>query len=277
MGLLFLMMPSCRDEISSPSPPVHSVGPKSFTVYYGQVQRPLSHVDWAIVQDSYHPVRPGKTVYFAYLSLGEIDPETNVAKELSAIPGELSRVTLSKNSFWHSRVADIRRSSFRQALLKQINRDVRKGFGGIFFDTLDSPLEFRDQHPAKGKGIRLAIKSFIETVHASYPGIRIIVNRGGGILSSLAPSISGVLYEDFCSRFDETSKTYVSVPEEERRSLLGQIGQAKKVNPDLVILALDYDDPAHPRFLRSCEQMARKDGFLHYISDWTLTSPDFSG
>ncbi len=276
MGLLFLVLASCRNEIPSTSYQVHSVGPKSFAVYYGQAQKPLSHVDWAIVQNSYRPVVSGKTVYFAYLSLGEIDSGSNVEKALSAIPGELSRVTLSKNSFWHSRVADIRRSSFRQALLMQINRDVRKGFGGLFFDTLDSPLEFRYQHPNKGKGIRLAIKSFIETVHASYPGIRIIVNRGFEILPSLAPLISGVLYEDFCSRFDETTKTYVSVPEEERQLFLGRIRQSKQRNPVLVGLALDYDDPAAPRFFRSCGQMARKDGLLHYTSDWTLSSPDLS-
>ena len=266
------MLSSCRNEIPGGAHPPTSRGPKHFIVYYGASQKPFSHADWAIVQDSYHPVRYAKTVYFAYLSLGEIDSGTKVSKELSAIPGELSRVTLSKNAFWHSRVADIRRASFRQALFRQIQGDLRNRFGGIFLDTLDSPLEYRKEHPKKGKGIRRAIKSFIETVHASYPGIRIIVNRGFEILPSLAPEISGVLFEDFCSRFDEETKTYVSVPEDERRSFLQLIYQAKKRNPQLVVLALDYDDPAHPAFRKRCDQISRKDGFPHYVSDWTLST-----
>jgi len=271
------MMTSCQTGISQALPESHPAGPKSYAVYYGHSPEPFSNVDWVIVQDSYRPLPPGKSTYFAYLSLGEIDSSSPVEKELLSTPGELSRVTLGKNAFWHSRVADIRKSSFRQALLSQINRDVLEGFGGIFFDTLDSPLEYLNQHPKKGKGIRQAIKSFIETVHASYPGIRIIVNRGFEILPSLAPSISGVLYEDFCSRFDEATKTYVSVPEEERRSFLRQINRAKKRNPDLVVLALDYDDPGHRRHVESCGKMARRDGFLHYMSDWTLSSTDFPG
>ncbi|MHB1755936.1 MAG: endo alpha-1,4 polygalactosaminidase [Leptospirillum sp.] len=269
---MLLMVASCRNVIPASSHRNLPSEPKSFIVYYGSSQKRFSHVDWAIVQDSYRPVPFGKSVYFAYLSLGEIDPETNISKELSAIPGELSRVTLSRNPFWHSRVADIRRDSFRQALFRQIQRDLRNRFGGIFLDTLDSPLEYRKEHPKKGKGIRRAVKSFIETVHASYPGVRIIVNRGFEILPSLAPEISGVLYEDFCSRFDEETKSYVSVPEDERRSFLHLIDEAKKRNPALIVLALDYDDPAHPVFQKRCDQISRRDGFPHYVSDWTLST-----
>ncbi len=271
LGVFFLVA-SCHNEIPGASHLPTSSGPKHFIVYYGPSPKSFSHVDWAIVQDSYRPAPYAKTVYFAYLSLGEIDPGTNVSKELSAIPGELSRVTLSKNVFWHSRVADIRRDSFRQALLRQIQDDLRNRFGGIFLDTLDSPLEYRKEHPIKGKGIRRAMKSFIQTVHASYPGIRIIVNRGFEILPSIAPEISGVLFEDFCSRFDEETKTYVSVPEDERQSFLQLIYQAKKRNPELVVLALDYDDPDHPAFTKKCEQISRREGFPHYVSDWTLST-----
>ena len=276
-GGLALLMASCQREIAPVVSPVRSTAPENFVVYYGKSPQPLSRIDWAIVQDSYRPLSPGKTVYFAYISLGEIDSESTIGKELSAIPGELSRVTLSKNSFWNSRVSDIRKESVRQALLRQVDRDVMAGFGGIFFDTLDSPLEYREQHPGKGKGIRTSIKSFIETVHASYPGIRIVVNRGFEILPLLAPMISGVLYEDFCSRFDEATKAYVLVPERERRSFLEEIGQAKKTNPALVVLALDYEDPSRRTFSQRCGEMARRDGLLHYMSDWTLSAPILPG
>jgi len=271
--LLFLLLPSCREEFVGAPGSVRPNAPSSYAVYYGSApqSRFLSGVDWAIVQSTYRPIVTGRTVYFAYLSLGEIDPDTPVANEISQRPGGLDHVTLGYNRFWHSRVADIRKNAVRQALLHQVERDRKQGFGGLFLDTLDSPLEYRREHPVRGSGMRRAMKSFIQTIHASYPALRIVVNRGFGILPEIAPMISGVMFEDFCSRFDETEKTYVPVSAKERDQYLRIIGRARILKPSLVLMALDYDDPKAPRFGVSCGQIARKEGFLHFVSDWNLT------
>lgn len=271
-----LLLSSCQTPPLSHREPGGGGGPTSFAVYYGKnpESQALSRVDWAIVQDSYPVPAEGKTRYLAYLSLGEIDPGTAVADEVAGDPGGLDAVTLSKNTFWNSRVADIRIASYRKALLDRIAWDLRHGFGGIFFDTLDSPLEYRREHPRKGAGMRRAIVSFLQTVHVSYPLVPLVVNRGFEILPEIATDVSGVLYEDFCSRYDETGKTYMSVPPEDRAGFLKAIGQAEARNASLVVMALDYDDPTHPGISAPCQKESRQFGFLHYVSDWSLMTLD---
>lgn len=271
--LFFLLLASCREEFVGSPGMLRQTVPSSYAVYYGSAPRSrfLSGVDWAVVQESYRPIDTGKTVYFAYLSVGEIDLNSPVANEISKSPGGLDHVTLGKNLFWNTRISDIRKNAFRQALLHQVERDRAQGFGGLFLDTLDSPLEYRKEHPVRGAGIRRAMESLIQIIHASYPSLRIIVNRGFGILPEIAPVISGVMFEDYCSRYDETAKAYVPVPAKERDQYLRVIRRARIINPSLVLLALDYDDPKAPRFGISCGLLARKEGFLHFVSDWDLT------
>ena len=273
VAIFVLLLASCRGPTVLPISSVPPPGPRSYAVYYGEKSPApaLSGVDWAIVQDNYPPGKNGRTLYFAYISMGEIDPGTRIAKDVSRSPGGLESVTLGKNLFWNSRIADIRKKSFRQALLMQIKRDTKRGFGGIFLDTLDSPLEYGRTHPRQAAGIRRAMESFIEIVHASYPTLHIVVNRGFGLLPELAPFVSGVLYEDFCSRYDEVGKHYVTVPAGEREKFLRDISRARTHNPGLVVLALDYDDPRRPALSYPCARLARKEKFLHYVSDWTLT------
>ena len=270
--LLALLLASCR---MPPSPSSSAISPSpgpSFVVYYGERPRPeaLARFDWAIVPDD-APIPPkGKTLYFAYLSVGEIDTGSPIARALAALPGGVESVSLGKNAFWHSTVADPRKEALRQVLLARVVRDVTRGFGGLFLDTLDSPLAYREAHPHRGRGIRRALVSLVALIHASYPGLRIVANRGFGILPEIAPDLAGLLYEDFCSRYDETTRRYVTVPDAERERLLSEIRRARRRNPSLVLLALDYDDPAHPLFRSRCRSLARSLGFSHFDSDVAL-------
>jgi hypothetical protein len=277
-GLLFLL-PSCLPS----APPTREQGglpPLRFVVYYGDtpIKGLMKGQDWAIVSDTYPIPRAGSALpdsprYFAYLSVGEVDRDGPIARALSRTPGGERGVFLSENAFWHSHVADIRNPAFRKALYDRVERDRRLGFSGLFLDTLDSPLDYEERHPKKGAGIRRALVSFVETLHATYPRLLIVGNRGFSALSQLAPSLSGVLFEDFCTRFSEGRKRYVRVSPEERARLLVLIRQAKEQNPDLRLLALDYDDPDSPGISRGCGRVARSEGFSHYVSDWQLLRP----
>ena len=270
--LLMLLLGSCRTI--PPSVPGAGVRPPAptFAVYYGERPRPmaLARFDWAIVPDDAPLPSGGKTVYFAYLSVGEVDAGSAVARALAALPGGVESVSLGRNAFWHSTVADVRKEALRQVLLARVVRDAKRGFGGLFLDTPDSPLAYREAHPRRGRGIRRALLSLIGIVHASYPGLRIVVNRGFEILPEIAPDLAGVLYEDFCSRYDEKTRRYVVVPEAERARILPAIMRARRRNPSLALLALDYDDPAHPVFQKRCRALARSLGFAHFDSDVAL-------
>ncbi len=258
--------------------------PFRYAVYYGDRASPalMAGRNWAIVSDTYPLAKTGASpggeleaspLYIAYLSIGEVDSDGPIARALARIPGGESGVFLAENVFWHSHVADIRKEVFRKALYDRIARDLRKGFSGVFLDTLDSPLDYEERNPVKGSGLRRALVSFVETLHASYPGLVIVANRGFPVLQELAPSLSGVLFEDFCTRYSETKKTYVRVSEQERSDFLKTVDRARAANPALRLLALDYDDPDRPAVSRGCGKMARLRGFSHYVSDWRLLRP----
>ena len=272
VSILAVILASCREEGGGPAPARQSPFSPRFAVYYGSHLKPgwLSHYDWVIVQDTVHPSASDRPVYFAYLSLGEIDRDGPIARSIQRLPGGLASVTLRENVFWNSVVSDLRMEVVRQALLTRVDRDVRQGYGGIFLDTLDSTIEYRRTHPRRGKGLRQALLTLVREIHGSYPGLHIIVNRGFEILPVLANDISGDLYEDFCSRYDENTKKYGLVPPEERREILPFISRARTINPSLAVLALDYDDPTHPMFLRRCQEMAKRFGFSHFVSDLAL-------
>ena len=275
LSLLLFALSSCLS-----SPPARKEGgtePFRYVVYYGDARQPslMRGTDWAIVSDTY-PLPPSdispsrRPLYLAYLSVGEVDRDGPIARILARTPDGGRGVYLSKNAFWNSHVADIRNPVFRKALFERVERDLRKGFSGLFLDTLDSPLDYEERHPRKGAGLRSALVSFVETLHATYPHLVIVGNRGFPILPALAPSLSGVLFEDFCTRYSERTRRYVRVDPREREALLALIRRAKAKNPDLRLLALDYDDPDHPGLSRGCGRLARSEGFSHYVSDWQL-------
>ena len=276
LALLLLSLSSCLT--SPPSRKEGGQAPFRYVVYYGEVPRPalMRGTDWAIVSDTY-PLPPpsdsARPLYLAYLSVGEVDRDGPIARILARTPDGGRGVYLSKNAFWNSHVADIRNPVFRKALYERVERDLQKGFSGLFLDTLDSPLDYEERHPRKGVGLRSALVSFVETLHATYPRLVIVGNRGFPVLGAIAPSLSGVLFEDFCTRYSERQRRYVRVDPREREALLDVIRRAQAKNPALRLLALDYDDPDHPGLSRGCGRLAHTEGFSHYVSDWQLLRP----
>ena len=276
LALLLLSLSSCLT--SPPSRKEGGQAPFRYVVYYGEVPRPalMRGTDWAIVSDTY-PLPPpsdsARPLYLAYLSVGEVDRDGPIARILARTPDGGRGVYLSKNAFWNSHVADIRNPVFRKALYERVERDLQKGFSGLFLDTLDSPLDYEERHPRKGAGLRSALVSFVETLHATYPRLVIVGNRGFPVLGAIAPSLSGVLFEDFCTRYSERQRRYVRVDPREREALLDVIRRAQAKNPALRLLALDYDDPDHPGLSRGCGRLAHTEGFSHYVSDWQLLRP----
>ncbi|MGC8530049.1 MAG: endo alpha-1,4 polygalactosaminidase [Leptospirillia bacterium] len=278
-GLLLALLLALSSCLSSSPPPPKEEGkePFRYVVYYGDTRQPslMKGADWAIVSDTYPLPSPESPppLYLAYLSVGEVDRDGPIARILARTPEAGRSVYLSENAFWNSHVADIRNPVFRKALYARVERDLRKGFSGLFLDTLDSPLDYEERHPRKGEGLRLALVAFVETLHATYPRLVIVGNRGFPILPALAPSLSGVLFEDFCTRYSGRQRRYVRVDPRERQAFLAVIRRAQAKNPDLRLLALDYDDPDHPGLSRGCGRLALSEGFSHYVSDWQLLRP----
>lgn len=274
LGLLLLVFLSgCRQtQGTGPSTPLFH--PANYAIYYGHlpIYRNLDRYDWVIVSEDFPPEHTSRSRYFAYLTIGEIDKEGKIAKRLDRTLGHkgFQKILLEGNPHWNSWVADIRSPAFRTILLKQVETDERKGFRGIFLDTLDSPIEYEESHPSKGKGLQSALISFILELHRLHPDTPIIVNRGFPVLSRIANSISGILFEDFCSMYDDDRHRYVTVPENPRKEGLSSIQSAIRANPSLVVLALDYGAPRDSVLRNQCAKMAQRNHLVPFFSNRNL-------
>ncbi|MHB8543792.1 MAG: endo alpha-1,4 polygalactosaminidase [Leptospirales bacterium] len=271
--LLILFFCGCR-QTQGTGPSTPSFHPASYAIYYGHlpIYRNLDRYDWVIVSGDFPPERTSRSRYFAYLTIGEIDKGGEIAKRLERALGRkgFRKILLESNPHWNSWIADIRSPVFRDILLNQVSTDERKGFRGVFLDTLDSPIEYEEGHPSRGKGLRSALVSFILELHRLHPGIPIIVNRGFPILPRITNSIAGILFEDFCSMYDDDHHRYVTVPENLRKKELLPIRAARAENPELVALALDYGSPRDPVLRRHCANMAKRNRLIPFFSNRNL-------
>ncbi len=244
--------------------------PSRYAVYYGHapVYEALDRYDWVIVADDFPPERLSRTRYFAYLSIGEIDRDGPILTRLEhqMAKKDVRKILLAKNDTWNSWIADIRNPAFRKALLEQADRDRRNGYRGIFLDTLDSPLSYESAHPVSGKGLARATVSFIRELRRRHPRTPLLVNRGFAVLPRIARDVSGVLFEDFCSMYDETRRRYVFVPAETRNREMTWVRAARRENPSLVVLALDYGFRRDSRRQKKCAGMARRDHLVPFFS-----------
>lgn len=249
--------------------------PSSYIIYYGSdpVYRILDRYDWAIVSDRFVPESHSRTLYFAYLTVGEVDIGGEIESTLrKKLGGSLSSVRLARNPYWNSWIADIRSPVFRDVLLERIRELERMGFKGVFLDTLDSPAAYEEIHPSKGKGLKEALISFVREIRRRNPELPIVVNRGFSVLPDISDAVSGVLFEDFCSMYDPSRGGYVLVPPRDRHEGLSAIGAALGKNPHLVRLALDYGEEGDTVLRRTCGELARHDGFIPFFTNKDVTS-----
>jgi hypothetical protein len=251
--------------------PESSLAPPSrYAIYYGHapVYEALDRYDWVIVADDFPPERLSRTRYFAYLSIGEIDRDGPIRTRLEHRVGHKAfrKILLAKNDAWRSWVADIRNPAFRKILLEQADRDRQNGYRGLFLDTLDSPLAYETDHPVSGKGLARAIVTFIRELRRRHPRTPLVVNRGFAVLPRIARDVSGVLFEDFCSMYDETRRRYVFVPADTRNREMAKVRDARRENPSLVVLALDYGFRRDIHRRERCADMAREKGFVPYFA-----------
>ena len=137
-----------------------------------------------------------------------------------------------------------------------------RGFDGIFLDTFDSSLDLlHGNGETEYKGTRRALVEITKRIREEYPDKYIAVNRGLPILSDIARHIDFIIAEDLYSYYDDVKKGYVRVLPETRNILLNQIEAGLKVNPDLIVLSLDYAEETQTDIIQEAIAFSNKRGF----------------
>lgn len=202
------------------------------------------------------------TLIFGYFSVGEVKPGT--PEEAFA---RKHKLIIGQNRDWKSLIVDPRKKIWQRYILEYVFPSFKKrGFSGIFLDTIDSPLILEKQDPVRYKGMRMVLVNLIKTAHQRYPETPIILNRALWILPTVARSIQGVLFEDFCREYYFRKKKYDFVPTWVVRRDNAFVRIAKVINPQLTVLTVDYGNPTDLAPMRHCFYESRKRGYHPYFT-----------
>ncbi|WP_319778974.1 endo alpha-1,4 polygalactosaminidase [Maridesulfovibrio sp.] len=239
----------------------------SWACYYGSEDRTdkLSGFDLLIVtpngQDPV-PLRAKGRKVLVYVSLGEVAAKSPYYEEAKSL-GLLVR----HNDNWDSWVVDVRRPQWQELLFTRIIPDaLAAGYDGLFFDTLDSPIDMQRRDPDTYKGTERACVDLVRSIRKRFPKLLLCQNRGFEIISRTAPYLNYLLIEGLSSSMDIATSTRSDVPQAARDFLIAKAKAALKANPKLVVLTLDYVPAGDKLETDKAYKFSRKLGFVPYVS-----------
>lgn len=209
----------------------------------------------------------GKTV-LGYISFGEGETYRSYYKDLKA-----KKIFLRKNPQWKGHIViDVRKNEWKDYLINTLIPTVlARGFGGVMFDTVDSPLDIGARTEAEKQEMAQASIALLCEVRSMFPNIKIMINRGFDILPEAAPCIDMLMGES--TRTDlqlESKKTPRLLSDEEYASYVDVMKRAQLANPALKIYTLDYWPQTDPEGIRKIYTTQRSNGFIPYVSTMDL-------
>ena len=251
-----------------------SLAGRSVAFYYGAtppidelsqfdrlVLEPDNIVEQQLVQLTAHG-----TQAYAYLSVGEVGKHREYADALD--PSWI----LGSNPVWDSQVLDLSNVQLREFLVSRVGELVRRGYHGLFLDTMDSfhiVAGTASQKRAQQAGLVSLISAFART----YPQLKIITNRGFEVLDEIATHVDAVVAESLYSSWNNELQRYVPVSEQDRQWLLSKLIHVdKKLGLDVIVL--DYVAPAERDTAREVAERIARHGYIPWVANPEL---DFLG
>ena len=240
-----------------------------FAVYYSDAASPdsLSRYQLLVLDSQHHPqlqsLAENNAMLLGYISLGEINKDSPYFPYLKK-----SGIVLQENKNWKgSYTIDVRSPVWQKLVVEQIIPSVlRDGFNGVFFDTLDSPLELERANPLHYRGMGTEAVHLIQMVRMHYPTLPIMVNRAYPILPRIVTQINMELGESVLGDHNFDTKTYGKVDPELYHQQVQWLQQAKLINPQLKVYTLDYADKNDRRAIADLYRQQRANGFIPYVA-----------
>jgi endo-alpha-1,4-polygalactosaminidase (GH114 family) len=143
---------------------------------------------------------------------------------------------------------------------------LRQGFDGVFLDTLDNPLDLEEQSPKRYAGMTDAAAHLVQAIHMHYPSIKIMMNRGYGLLPKVGDSITMELGESMYTDYNFDKKIYEKVQASSYQEQVDLLKKAQQANPHLKIYTLDYANPSDTPVLLDIYKTERANGFIPYVA-----------
>ena len=205
----------------------------------------------------------GDSQLFAYVSVAEVQPTRPYFRDIPE-PWKLAR-----NGDWNSVVIDQTPADWPAFFAERVVGPLwEKGYRGFFLDTLDSYRLARQFDEAAQQAGLIRV---IETLHARYPGIKLILNRGFEIIPRVRDKVFMVAAESLFQGWNAGARRYEQVKAADREWLLGQLKTIQE-RDRLPILAIDYVAPHDRRLTRDTARRIRELGFIPWVTDAQLDS-----
>jgi uncharacterized protein (TIGR01370 family) len=241
--------------------------PARWAIFYAAAAEPVAFApyDTLVLDADRHPpigplVERGKAV-LGYLSLCEVSHNRSYFADVQA-----EGLLLGESPTWRgSYYIDVRDPRWSRRVIEDlIPRQLRRGFTGIFLDTLDDAA-FLDRQPGR-RGMREAAIRMVKTIRRHYPDLTLMMNRGYDLLPAVERDIDAVLAESLYGTYDFTSKRYRRVAPADSAAQVALLNAARARRPGLKLYALDYWDPADAAVVAQLYEAARASGFVAYVA-----------
>lgn len=240
-----------------------------WVVYYSENATLLDFepYEWIVLDPSFdslvHALQDKNKNVFAYLSLGSY----HNGKEEKNIK-EIQEISLGAPPNWvDSTMVDVRKPAWTKRILEEkIPEILLKGFRGLFLDTVDHAQHLETTDPKNFAGMQEAMLNLIIAIRQNYPEILIIMNRGFFLGDKAAPYIDAVLLEDLFTSYDFEKKKYILQSEKESTYLIDKAHAMQEINPNLVLLSLDFSDPKDIKKIERLYERSKKAGFSPYVT-----------
>lgn len=244
---------------------------KSISFYYNKVEDLNDLVNFDRVVLAPHlvsnrqiqTIKQSDTLVFAYLSVGEFGTET--------LPDDLSDDVLLINEAWQSKVMDLGADDWQSHLYTRASALLKRGFDGIFLDTLDSyqllPKAIADS--ALQQQHLLGIINTIQLLPApSNEQPKLILNRGFDLVSKLSTKPYAVVAESMHHAYLPLNDSYSKVKDSDSLWLENTLNKIKALGIEAIVI--DYvPASAKPAQIEAAKTLLNK-GYTPYISDGML-------
>jgi uncharacterized protein (TIGR01370 family) len=244
-------------------------------VYYGSKEpaETFQSYPYVVFDSRYHPPiassrRPGAKVA-GYLSLGEASPDYAYFGELQR-QGLLARPSATWAGNYYVDLRDRRwRARVCEELIPWI---LRKGFDGVFLDTLDSALALEESDPAGFSGMAAAAVDLIAEIRRRNPAAVVMLNRAYKLLPAVEAYVDVAVAESVYRTFDFAGKRYIPVNEAAAAQQVAWLQAAQRRRPELLVFTIDYCDPKDAVAIRRTYEVERKHGFCPYVASIDLAN-----
>ncbi|MGD9200180.1 MAG: endo alpha-1,4 polygalactosaminidase [Chitinispirillia bacterium] len=216
---------------------------KNWACYYGdnpELLKKLENYNLVIMEpdiDNFTPPEKTKTTYIGYVSLGEAERFRWYWYHI-----EGKKFILWENKNWKDDyIIDIRSLEWQNLLVEKIiPKILKKGYQGLFFDTIDTPIYLEEKDPEKYRGSVEALADLIYRIRKKYPKITLISNNGLRAIEHFGAHIDIFLIEGLNTTYDFKRKKYKTADIDWRNHRLSLIRNNRDLIKGKPVIVIDY-------------------------------------